>query len=177
MRLQALLWGKLRDRSLMFIEAIFITPAAGRPMQRVREVWAVAGCGLEGDRYALKTGYYSGKDECEVTLIEGEAIDRMEAIDGIEIRNGEHRRNLVTRGVALRELHGKRLQIGDVVLEYERPRPPCNYVERLTESGMTRALGKGAGIGVRVLVAGMIREGAEILIAAAPGARPLRSLP
>ena len=81
---------------------------------------------------------------------------------GSHMLNGEHRRNIVTRGLALRELEGKRLRIGDVLLDYDRPRPPCGYVERLTEKGMTRALGDGAGICVRVLSSGILRERAEI---------------
>jgi len=117
------------------IEAIFVATKAGEPMTRVPEIEAIAGLGLRDDRYATGEGYYAPSDVCEVTLIEG-----------IHVHNGEHRRNIVTRGLALRELEGTRLRIGDVLLEYDRPRPPCSYVERLTEKGMTRALGEGAGI-------------------------------
>lgn len=147
-----------------FIEAIFITPRAGEPMMRVAEVEALAGVGLRGDRYATGVGYYSPRDVCEVTLIEGEVLDAIKREHGIRIHQGQHRRNLVTRGLALRELKGRRLRIGDVLLEYDRPRPPCDHVQRLTEPGMTRALGKGAGIGVRVLESGILREGDTIQV-------------
>lgn len=146
------------------IEAIFIATKASEPMTRVSEILAITGRGLEGDRYATGTGYYCPSDVCEVTLIEGEVLDSIRTIHGIHIHNGEHRRNIVTRGLALRELAGKRMRIGDVLLEYDRPRPPCGYVERLTEKGMTRALGEGAGICVRVLSSGTLREGASIEI-------------
>lgn len=160
------------------IEAIFIAATAGAPILRVREILAIAGSGLEGDRYAANAGHYSRFDDvCEVTLIEGEVLDEIHAIYGLRIHGGEHRRNIVTRGVSLRELPSRRLQIGDVLLEYDRPRPPCAYVERLTENGMTRALGRGAGIGVRVLNSGLLREGATIEILESPEARPMRRLP
>lgn len=90
------------------------------------------------DRYATGEGYYAPSDVCEVTAIEGEALDVIPTVQGIHVHNGEHRRNIVTRGLALRELQGKRLRIGDFLFEYERPRPLCTYVERLTEKGMTR---------------------------------------
>lgn len=145
-----------------FLEAIFIATRAGEPMRRVPEVEAVAGLGLRGDRYATGEGYYSPRDVCEVTLIEGEVLEAIEIGHGIRVRQGEHRRNLVTRGLALRELKGRRVRIGDVLLEYDRPRPPCDYVQRLTEAGMTRALGQGPGIGMRVLESGILRQGATI---------------
>jgi MOSC domain-containing protein YiiM len=158
------------------IEAIFITPCAGFPMIRVPEVRAIAGRGLEGDRYAQNAGYYSRLGGgCELTLIEGEVLDAITTDRGLQVRHGEHRRNLVTRGLVLRELHGTRLCIGDVLLEYDRPRPPCGHVERLTEKGMTRALGLGAGVAVRILASGLLRAGAEIELL--PGGVPRRRLP
>ena len=145
-------------------------------MQRVTEVEAIHGRGLAGDRYALGTGYYCPHDVCELTLIEREALDVINRTHGVAVHHGEHRRNIVTRGLALRDLPGKRLRVGDVLLEYERPRPPCGYVERLTQKGMTRALGEGAGICVRVLKSGILREGAEIEVIEGI-AQPVRHLP
>jgi len=150
------------------LEAIFIATKASEPMTRVSEIGAIAGRGLEGDRYATGTGYYCPSDVCEVTLIEGEVLDSIRAIHGVHIHNGEHRRNIVTRGLSLRALQGKRLRIGDVLLEYDRPRPPCGYVERITQKGMTRAFGEGAGICVRVLTSGTLHEGAKIEVLFSP---------
>src|SRR3954467_978076 len=107
------------------LEAIYICDAAGRPMRRCEEIEAIAGRGLEGDRYFLGTGYYSGRDDCQVTLIESEALERMAAGFDVRVAAGEHRRNLVTRGIELRQLEGKRLHLGETILQYERPRPPC----------------------------------------------------
>lgn len=144
------------------LDAIFIADAAGKPMRRVSEVEALPGRGLRGDRYAEGLGYYSKADPCEVTLIEHEVLDMISQRVGLHVHAGQHRRNLVVRGLPLRELYGCQLRIGTVLLEYDRPRPPCAYVERLTESGMTRALGEGAGIAVRVIEGGWLREGTPI---------------
>jgi MOSC domain-containing protein YiiM len=161
---------------MALVVAIFLSPHAGAAMRRVAEVCAVAGKGLNGDRYAEGAGYYSRADPCEVTLVEGEALERMADRFRVRVSAGEHRRNLVTRGVALSDLRGRRFTIGDVLLEYDRPRPPCGYLERLTEPGMTRAMGEGPGIAACIIRGGTIREGDRIEVI--PGVcKPLRRLP
>jgi MOSC domain-containing protein YiiM len=133
--------------------------------------------GLAGDRYLRGEGHYSPGDTCQVTLIEAEALERMEAKFGVHVSEGQHRRNVVTRGVAHAVLRGRRFAIGEVMLEYDRPRPPCGYLQRITEPGMTRAMGEGAGIGVRVLEGGVIREGDAVVLLPGESSRKLRRLP
>jgi len=55
------------------------------------------------------------------------------------------------------ELLGRRVEVGEAVLEYDRPRPPCRHVQQLSEPGMTRALKGRGGICTRVVRAGNIR--------------------
>lgn len=142
------------------VEAIFVADAGSQPMRRVVEVTAVAGEGLAGDRYATGRGYWSGVDECEVTLIEAEGLDSIAAETGIAVADGQHRRNLVVRGVRLAELAGKRLRVGEALLDFDRPRPPCRHVEQLTEPGMTRALTRRrGGVCATVTEGGAIRSG------------------
>lgn len=151
------------------VEAIFITGEGSAPMERVDEVRAVEG-GLEGDRYLLRTGYWTGVDECQVTMIEGEALDEVEAEHGVSVSDGQHRRNIVTRGLRLRELAGARLRVGQARLEYDRPRPPCRYIESLTEPGMTRALAaRRGGICLLVVEEGLVRVGDAVTVESQPG--------
>ncbi len=156
------------------LEAIFITAAAGMPMQRVPTIEAITGRGLKGDRYAEGRGYYSKADPCEVTLIESEVLDLITERWGIAVLAGEHRRNLVVRGLPLRELEGSRFRIGTALFEYDKPRPPCAYMERLTQKGMTRALGEGAGIAARVIESGWLQEGDSIEVFPGTGKRRRR---
>lgn len=89
--------------------AIYITPAAGQPLQLVEQAHAVPGKGLEGDRYFLETGSYSdhpGPDR-EITLIEIEALQALKDESGLDLSQPEARRNLVTQGVPLNHLVGK----------------------------------------------------------------------
>ena len=147
------------------IEKIFITAKGGEPMQALQEVEAVEGRGLRGDRYLERSGYWTSVDECQVTLIQGEALDEITSTTPLRVLNGEHRRNLVTRGIDLIDLLGRRFQIGEAIFEYARPRPPCTYIQGLTgQPGLTRSLGHRGGICVRVVQAGRIRLQDPIVI-------------
>ena len=159
------------------VTQIYLAPGAGAPMARVPEAEAIAGAGLSGDRYLLGTGYYTPRNVCQVTLIEEEALERMAAKFGVAVSAGQHRRNLVTRGIHLPELRGRRFTIGGATFEYDRSRPPCGYLERLTEPGMTRAMGEGAGICASVITSGMIREGDALIVLPEPATKPMRRLP
>ncbi len=145
------------------VDEIYVTGRGSEPMRRVEEVRAASG-GLEGDRYREGTGYWTVYgDVCEVTLIEGEDLDEIDRVDGISVKNGEHRRNIITRGVSLESLRGTRFRIGEAILEYDRPRPPCKHVQDMTEPGMTRALRRRGGICARVVEGGRIRTEDEIV--------------
>ena len=142
------------------VEAVFIAGKGGDPMQQLEEVEAVVDRGLRGDRYMERTGYWTDVDECQVTLIQGETLDR---ISEVTVDSGEHRRNIVTRGIDLMKLVGKRFQVGEAELIFDRPRPPCGYIQTITQRGMTKALGGfDGGICARVLTGGMIRAGDSI---------------
>ena len=144
------------------VEGIYVTPVGSRAMERVEEVTTVEGCGIDGDRYCEGTGFWTRYgDVCQVTLIEGEHLDEIEA-QGLAIRSGQHRRNIITRGVRLLDLRRKRFRVGEVLLEFDRSRPPCKHVQDLSERGMTRALKNRGGICARVVEAGRIRPGDAI---------------
>jgi MOSC domain-containing protein YiiM len=140
------------------VEGIFIASKGSAAMERVEEVRTIEGCGIEGDRYCEGTGFWTPYgDVCEVTLIESEDLDYIENEIGIRVKNGEHRRNIITSGIRLGDLRRKKFRIGESVLEYDRPRPPCRHVQDLSEPGMTRALKGRGGICARVVEAGTIR--------------------
>lgn len=100
------------------VVSIHIAPRAGLPMEARAQVEAVAGRGLEGDRYFDGTGYWSNNSgvDRDVTLIEIEAIEALERERKIRIAPGAARRNLVTRGVPLNHLVGREFQVGAVRL-------------------------------------------------------------
>jgi len=147
------------------VEEIYVTERGSAPMVRVDEVKAIEGGGLDGDRYHLGTGYWTGYDQCPVTMIAVEDIQEISESTGIAVSNGEHRRNIVTKGISLLDLAGKRFRVGDALFEYDQPRPPCRYIQSITEPGMTKALGRNrGGICVFVIESGTIKAGDEITV-------------
>ena len=147
------------------IEAIYIAREQGVPVERLEEVEALKGCGLEGDRYCSGTGHWSrfGRD-CEVTFVEAEDLDRIQAETGLRLKNGEHRRNVVTRGVKLGDLHRVRFRVGEAIFGYGKPCSVCRHIERVTETGMTRALKGRGGMCAKVIQGGRIRPGDAVVV-------------
>jgi MOSC domain-containing protein YiiM len=147
-----------------FVEGIFLAPKSGAQMKSVQAATALEGCGLEGDRYCAGSGHWSRFGRiCEVTFIAAEDLDDIERETGVGVKNGEHRRNVVTRGISLRALRrGERFRVGEVVFDYRGPRSVCRYIERLTEPGMTQALKGRGGICARVTENGTVWVSDEI---------------
>lgn len=165
----------MKGSPIPYVENIYITSVGGSAMQPVEQVLAVQGEGLQGDRYMMRTGYWTGVDECQVTFIEGEALDEIQTATNVQVSNGEHRRNIVTRALSLGDLWEARFKVGDALLEFDRPRPPCRYIQSTSERGMTKALGRArGGICARVLESGIVRvrDSIEIVERVAPGDRP-----
>ena len=147
------------------IEDIYLAREGGAPVERVEEVEAMIGCGLEGDRYCSGTGHWSRFErDCQVTFVEGEDLDLIGLETKVRVGNGEHRRNIVTRGVSLEDLRGRRFRIGEAVFGHGRPCSVCRHVERLTEPGMTQALKGRGGMCARVLRGGRLRSGDAIVL-------------
>lgn len=127
------------------LTAIWTTDEGSAPMESQESIQAVQG-GLAGDRYERGTGYYSPYDVCEVTLIAAEALDTIEGQFGIDLGDGRHRRNLVTRGADLDALLSARFRIGEAVFEGTRPRPPCAHVAEVGgDADLSTALGEDRG--------------------------------
>ncbi len=153
-----------RQATQAIVEKIFMTPEGGTPMRAVPEVTAVADRGLEGDRYLRRAGYWTDIDECQVTLIEAEHLDEIERETSVKVRDGEHRRNIVTRNLDLMGLAGRRFKIGAATFVFDRPRPPCAYIASITERLMTKALWNRGGICARVVEGGTIKPGDRITV-------------
>ena len=128
------------------------------PLGSVR---AVAGKGLEGDRYANGVGTFSGQvgSGREVTLIEVEAITSLAREYDVEIDPADSRRNLVTQDLPLNHLVGREFKVGDVTLRGSRLCEPCGHLETLTRPGVRRGLVHRGGLRAEIVDGGMIRTG------------------
>jgi len=133
-------------------------------MQTVGLVRAVAGRGLEGDRYFHKSGTYSNEPGTgrHVTLIEIEAIDALGRDYDIELAAALARRNIVTRDVPLNHLVGREFTVGSVVLRGTRLCEPCVHLQKLTRAGVLRGLIHRGGLRAEIVSDGTIRVGDSI---------------
>jgi MOSC domain-containing protein YiiM len=146
------------------LEGIFIGARKGDALQRVDQVQAIAGSGLEGDRYSRHEGTFSkpGSPDREVTLIEIEAVEALRGECDIVLEPGQARRNLVTRDVPLNHLVHKEFTVGEVLLRGLRLCEPCGHLEALTVKGVMKGLCHRGGLRAQILRGGMLQTGAVV---------------
>lgn len=145
------------NRGVGVVEAILTAPDAEQPLRRTETVEAVAGRGLEADRYFDGRGTFSGPGRgYELTLVESSVLDEL----GLPWEAA--RRNIVTSGIALNGLVGRRFTIGDVECIGRRLAEPCAHLEKLTRPGLLRPLVHRAGLRADILEGGTITVGATV---------------
>jgi MOSC domain-containing protein YiiM len=147
-------------------EVVSIQIAASLDMKlaNVYQAKAVAGMGLEGDRYYNRTGTYSDKhDEShEATLIEIEALEALARDYKIEINSAESRRNITTQGVALNHLVGKEFKIGEAVMRGIRLCEPCTHLEETCGKAVRKGLIHRGGLRAQIITSGLVCVGDSI---------------
>ena len=148
------------------VVSLHIAPNGAAPMHSVSSVNAIAGHGLEGDRYCNRCGTYSNQpgNGRQVTLIEVEAIEALGREYDVELDAGLARRNIVTRGLALNHLVEKQFKIGAVILRGTRLCEPCRHLEKLSRQGAMRGLIHRGGLRAEIIVGGVIRVGDAIVV-------------
>jgi MOSC domain-containing protein YiiM len=148
------------------VVAVFLAAEAGGVPIEAPEAKAVAGRGLEGDRYFAGAGTFVKGGVIEprqqVTLIESEAIEAAGRDEGVSLGLGEPRRNVVTQGVALNHLVGREFSVGDVRLRGIKLCEPCAHMESLSRPGARQALLHRGGLRAEILESGTIRAGDPI---------------
>jgi MOSC domain-containing protein YiiM len=145
------------------VEAIFVTSEHGELPVPVERVQAHAGRGLEGNRYYWADG--DAPPGRAVTLVAAEAMDAVASEGEVSIEPAATRRNVLTRGVDVNELVGKRFRIGDVECEGVELCEPCAHLESMTQPGAIKALVHRAGLNADILNDGEIRVGDRVALA------------
>ena len=150
------------------VGAIFLTPEAEAPCEPRDRVRFEPGRGPKGDRYFRGDGDEpnepgTGRD---ITLIEAEAIEGLASETGIELAPGEARRNVVTRGLSLNDLVGKRFTLGEAECVGRRLCDPCSHLEQATQQGVLKGLARRGGLRADIVSDGRVEVGS-----------PLRELP
>jgi MOSC domain-containing protein YiiM len=131
------------------------------PGEEVATAEVVTGRGVIGDRYAENAGTFSTRpgNGRDLTLIESEALSAALLPDGRPLSPAAARRNVVTRGIELDALIGRRFHIGEVHCVGRRRCEPCRHLERLTRPGALKALVHRGGLRADVVSGGTIAVG------------------
>lgn len=142
---------------------ILTTAEPGGTLVEIDAASLERGKGLIGDRYSRGKGTFSKKlrasQDWEVTLIEGEEIERFNMASNTAFAPAVFRRNLVTSGVRLNALVGKRFTVGPAVLEGIRLCEPCAYLAKFIGAASLKTMAHRAGLRARVVTSGVVRPG------------------
>ncbi len=144
------------------VEAIFLTAEHGElpaPIDRVR---AHAGRGLEGNRYYWDDG--SAPPGRAVTLIASEAVEAAASEGDVSVEPAATRRNVLTRGIDVNALVGKRFRIGSVECEGVELCEPCQTLEAMTRPGVIKAFVHRGGLNADILTDGEISVGDPVTV-------------
>jgi MOSC domain-containing protein YiiM len=136
----------------MHVEAINI--GASEALGPVSAVHAVAGQGLEGDRYFFAGGAGAGE---ALTLIEAEVVE------DVGLTGAQSRRQVVVRGGGLNDLVGKRFRVGEVECLGVELCEPCRHLQSLTRPGIIKDLIHRGGLRADILSGGTISVGDKLI--------------
>ena len=145
------------------VATIALAEHATGDMRTVDHAQALAGRGLDGDRYAAKAGTFTPANDTargyDLTLIEAEVLDGLALPEGRTLGHAEARRNIVTHGIDLNALVGRRFRVGSIECLGQRLCEPCSHLEGLTTQGVLRGLIHRGGLRADVLSDGEVSTG------------------
>ena len=135
---------------------IGITKSNDQSIKEVKQISLLAGKGISGD---LHFNEYNDARK-QLTLIESENIDYYNKNFNLNIPYLSFRRNIITKGIQLNELVGKKLSIGKVKLKgIELCRPCKNLQEMLRQNNIIKEFLKKGGLRCEILNNGIINVG------------------
>ena len=98
-----------------------------------------------------------------MSLIESENIDEYNIKFGLDIPYIDFRRNVVTKGIQLNDLIGKKLKVGSVELEGIELCRPCRHLtEMLDQKNIIKEFMRKGGLRCQILSSSKINIGDKI---------------
>lgn len=147
------------------VEAIYIASGKREPVQRVDSAELEAGRGIVGDRYHTLAGQYlaQGKEvpANHVSFVAAEELDAFMSRHDLDLDHGEFRRSIITSGIDLNQLEGKKFRVGTAVCYAEELCEPCSFLARTIHTAVLPELDAKAGLRCTVIQSGTIEPGAS----------------
>lgn len=132
-------------------------PPGDHPTVEMAEIECVAGKGLFGDRFFGFKENYKG----QVTFFSSEVFADVCRKLGVRGKSpGVTRRNIITRGVELNSLVGKKFIVQGVEFEGVSECSPCHWMNEAIAPGAEASLHGRGGLRARILTNGILRVNA-----------------
>ncbi len=140
---------------------IGITRSNNKEIEEVSSIKVLANKGIIGDRHFKEFN----DPYCQLSLIESENIDYYNIKYGLNIRYVDFRRNIITKGINLNDLVGKKILIGKVEAEGIDLCRPCKHLtEILCQKNILKEFLRRGGLRCQILSSSKINVGDEIKI-------------
>ena len=136
-----------------------ITSNNNKKIEEVESIEVLANKGVVGDRH-----FDNYNDPyCQLSLIEAENIDEYNLKFGLNIPYLDFRRNIITKGIKLNDLVGKRLLVGNVEVEGVDLCRPCRHLtEMLDQENILKEFLRKGGLRCQILSSSKIKVGDTI---------------
>ena len=132
-----------------------------KKIKEVESIEVLANKGVVGDRH-----FDNYNDPyCQLSLIEAENIDEYNLKFGLNIPYLDFRRNIITKGIKLNDLVGKKLSIGNVEVEGIDLCRPCRHLtEMLDQENILKEFLRKGGLRCQILSSSKIKVGDVIKV-------------
>ena len=138
-----------------------ITSNNNKKIKEVESIEVLANKGVVGDRH-----FDNYNDPyCQLSLIEAENIDEYNLKFGLNIPYLDFRRNIITKGIKLNDLVGKKLSIGNVEVEGIDLCRPCRHLtDMLDQENILKEFLRKGGLRCQILSSSKIKVGDVIKV-------------
>ena len=136
-----------------------ITKNNNKKIDEVESIEVIANKGIIGDRH-----FKDYNDPfCQLSLIESENIDYYNTKYNLNIPYVDFRRNIITKGIRLNDLIGKKFLIGNVKVEGLDLCRPCRHLtEMLNQKNILKEFLRKGGLRCQILSSSKIVIGDEL---------------
>ena len=138
-----------------------ITKDNNKEIEEVSSIEVLANKGVVGDRHFDEYNDPYNR----LTLIEAENIDYYNTKFGLDIPYKDFRRNVVTKGIQLNDLVGKKIKIGNVEVEGIDLCRPCRHLtEVLNQDNILKEFLRRGGLRCQILTSSQININDDIKV-------------
>jgi len=144
---------------MSIVSNICITSESGQQMEVKQSVEVLANKGILQDRYFNEIN----EKDTQITLIESENVEYINKSMGINFLDIDFRRNIITKGIKLNQLVGKKIKVGQVTMKVHRLCDPCRYLQDLlNQKNLIKTLLNKGGLRCELLTNGKISKNDNI---------------